>query len=36
VLIIAVTFSMLLGLIGGAWPAFRACRMKPTEALRRV
>ncbi len=36
VLVIAVTFSMLLGLIGGAWPAFRACRMKPTDALRRV
>lgn len=36
VLVIAVGFSLLLGLIGGAWPAFRACRMKPTEALRRV
>lgn len=36
VLVIAVAFSLVLGLIGGAWPAFRACRMKPTEALRRV
>ena len=31
----AVTFSLLLGLLGGAWPAWRAARMKPIEALRR-
>jgi len=31
----AVTFSLVLGLIGGAWPAWRAARMKPVEALRR-
>jgi ABC-type lipoprotein release transport system permease subunit len=30
----AVAFSLGLGLIGGAWPAWRAARMKPTEALR--
>lgn len=35
VLVTAVMFSLLLGLFGGAWPAFQACRMKPTEALRR-
>ncbi len=31
----AVTFSLILGLVGGAWPAWRAARMKPVEALRR-
>jgi len=31
----AVTFSLALGLLGGAWPAWRASRMKPIEALRR-
>jgi ABC-type antimicrobial peptide transport system permease subunit len=36
VLSIAVLFSMLLGLLGGAIPALRAAGMKPTEALRRV
>jgi len=36
VLGIAVAFSLVLGMLGGAWPAFRACRMKPTEALRRT
>jgi putative ABC transport system permease protein len=35
VLSTAVMFSLLLGLVGGAWPAFQAARMKPTEALRR-
>ncbi len=32
----AVTFSLVLGVLGGLWPALRACRMKPTEALRRA
>lgn len=32
----AVSFSLLLGLLGGAWPAWRAARMKPIEALRRT
>lgn len=36
VLATAVGFSLLLGLLGGAWPAWRAARMRPTEALRRV
>jgi len=36
VLAVAVSFSLVLGLLGGAWPAFQACRMKPTEALRRA
>lgn len=31
----AILFALLLGLLGGAWPAFRAAMMKPTEALRR-
>jgi putative ABC transport system permease protein len=35
VLAVAVAFSLALGLAGGALPAFRAARMKPTEALRR-
>ena len=35
VLFSAVSFALLLGLLGGAWPAFRAARMTPTEALRR-
>jgi len=34
VLSVAVGFAVLLGLLGGAWPAWRAARMKPTEALR--
>lgn len=34
VLGIAVGFSLFLGLLGGAWPAWRAARLKPTEALR--
>ena len=32
---VAITFAVLLGLIGGALPAARAARMTPTEALRR-
>lgn len=35
VLAIAVGFAVLLGLFGGAWPAWRAARLEPTEALRR-
>lgn len=31
----AVLFAMLLGLLGGAIPAWRAARMKPTDAVRR-
>ncbi len=30
----AVSFSLVLGLLGGAWPAWRAARLKPTVALR--
>lgn len=32
---IAIAFAMLLGLIGGAVPAWRASRLLPTKALRR-
>jgi putative ABC transport system permease protein len=35
VLATAVTFAVLLGLLGGALPAWRASRMTPTDALRR-
>jgi putative ABC transport system permease protein len=35
VLFVAVSFSLLLGVVGGAWPAWRAARMKPTAAMRR-
>lgn len=35
VLFVAVFFSLVLGLIGGAWPALRAALMKPTAAMRR-
>jgi putative ABC transport system permease protein len=35
-MLIAVLFAMLLGLIGGALPAWRAARMTPTQALRRA
>jgi len=35
VLVTAVSFSLVLGLLGGAWPAWRAASMRPTEALRR-
>jgi putative ABC transport system permease protein len=30
----AIFFALLLGLLGGAWPAWRASRMRPIEALR--
>lgn len=36
VLFWAIVFSLLLGLIGGALPAWRAARLRPTEALRRA
>lgn len=36
VLVPAVVFAMVLGLLGGMWPAWRAARMRPTEALRRA
>jgi putative ABC transport system permease protein len=35
VIVTAIAFSLVLGLLGGAWPAWRAARMRPTEALRR-
>lgn len=35
VLITAVTYSLILGLFGGAIPALHAARMRPTEAMRR-
>jgi len=34
VLGIAISFALMLGLLGGAWPAWRAARLKPTIALR--
>ena len=36
VVVAALAFSIALGLIGGAWPALRAARMTPADALRRV
>lgn len=35
VLATAIVFSLVLGLLGGAVPAWRAARLSPTEALRR-
>ena len=35
VLVWAVSFAVLLGVIGGTVPALRAARMVPTDALRR-
>jgi putative ABC transport system permease protein len=35
VLGISIGFAVLLGVFGGAWPAWRAARMTPTHALRR-
>jgi putative ABC transport system permease protein len=36
VLLVAVAFATGLGVLGGAYPAWRAARLRPTEALRRV
>ncbi len=36
VLGIAISFSLMLGLLGGAWPAWRAARVRPTIALRQA
>ncbi len=36
VLVTAIVFSLALGLLGGAIPAWRAARMTPTQALRRI
>ncbi|MEY4673685.1 MAG: hypothetical protein RL148_1469 [Planctomycetota bacterium] len=35
VMLVAVVFAAALGLLGGAWPAWRASRLAPTRALRR-
>ena len=35
VLATAVIFAMVLGMLGGAIPAWKASRLRPTEALRR-
>lgn len=35
VLVRAVGFALILGLLGGTWPAVRAARLDPTDALRR-
>ncbi|MCB9879598.1 MAG: ABC transporter permease [Planctomycetes bacterium] len=35
VMVEAVSFAALLGLVGGLFPAWRAARMTPTQALRR-
>jgi putative ABC transport system permease protein len=34
-MITAIVFAIVLGLVGGAWPAWRAARMTPVQALRR-
>jgi len=34
ILVFGGVFSMVLGLVGGAWPAWRAARMSPTQAMR--
>ena len=33
---ISCAFAIALGLVGGAFPAFRAARLRPTQALRRT
>jgi putative ABC transport system permease protein len=35
VLIVAIFFSLMLGVLGGALPAWRAARLRPTVAMRR-
>jgi len=35
VMVQVVIFALLLGLVGGMWPAWRAARMQPTRAPRR-
>ncbi len=35
VMLVAITFAVLLGLVGGLFPAWRAAQMTPTQALRR-
>ncbi|MEM8712237.1 MAG: ABC transporter permease [Planctomycetota bacterium] len=35
VIVTAIVFSLVLGVLGGTLPAWRAARMTPTEALRR-
>ena len=35
VMVVAVCFSLALGLLGGALPALRAASLRPTQALRR-
>lgn len=34
VILYGTGFALLIGLLGGAWPAYRASRLLPTEALR--
>jgi len=34
VLGVAISFALMLGLLGGAWPAWNAARLRPTSALR--
>jgi len=36
VMVTAVVFALILGLVGGTWPALRAASMRPTEAMRRA
>ncbi len=36
VMVVAVGFALILGLVGGTWPALRAASMRPTEAMRRA
>jgi ABC-type antimicrobial peptide transport system permease subunit len=31
----AIIFSLILGVLGGAYPAWRAASLTPTQALRR-